>query len=156
MNDTKPWYTSKTVWASLATILVSILGIFKRSVDPHFVDDFSSWAVSASTLIALYGRLKATSKIASPAPPSSGLKILTVLCGSALLTTIAGCAAPNTAFVQAERSTYNAIAPEYSAYVETDGSLTSDQKTRRQRTLQTWDLSLRQQEGSPSSRPNSN
>ena len=52
MSDTKPWYTSKTVWAAAATILVGVLGLFKRGVDPHFVDDFSSWAVSASTLVS--------------------------------------------------------------------------------------------------------
>lgn len=157
MSDTKPWYTSKTVWAALATILVSVLGLFRRGVDPHFVEDFSGWAVSASTLvagaIALYGRVNATKRISPPSGPPSTLKVLAMLGGTVWLLSSSGCAAPDAAFVRAERATYDAVAPEYAGYVSADPGLTADQKARRQRTLQTWDLSLRQQEARASTRP---
>jgi len=39
---------------------------------------------------------------------------------------------------QAELDTYNAIAPEYSAYVEADPALTAEQKQRRLDTVETW------------------
>lgn len=57
-----------------------------------------------------------------------------------------GCATPKVAFVRSERATFNAIAPEYAAYVAADPALNGDQRDRRMRTLRTWDLSLRQQE----------
>lgn len=59
---------------------------------------------------------------------------------------LSGCAAPDRAFVRAERATYQAIAPEYTSYVDADERLSIEQKARRLRTVQTWDLSIRQQE----------
>jgi len=63
-------------------------------------------------------------------------------------TAFGGCAAPDASFVRAERATYNAIAPEYVGYVSSDPALSDEQKARRQRTIQTWDLSIRQHEQS--------
>jgi hypothetical protein len=40
--------------------------------------------------------------------------------------------------VQAERATYDAIAPEYRAYVLRDGDLQPVQKEIRMRTLDSW------------------
>jgi hypothetical protein len=59
---------------------------------------------------------------------------------------LCGCAAPDAAFVRGERATYHAIAPEYLNYVADDAALGDEQKARRQRTVQTWDLSIRQHE----------
>lgn len=39
-------------------------------------------------------------------------------------------------------SFYHAIAPEYSAYVQQDQSLTQDQKDRRHRTLEAWKATI--------------
>ena len=57
-----------------------------------------------------------------------------------------GCAMPGAAFVRAERATFDAIAPEYRAYVAADERLSPGQKDRRLRTVETWDLSIGQQE----------
>lgn len=47
------------------------------------------------------------------------------------------------AYVAADRATYNAIAPEYRAYVEADPALSAEQKARRERTIKAWDARLR-------------
>lgn len=48
------------------------------------------------------------------------------------------CATPDPTFVTASRATYEAIAPEYSAYVKADPALDAEQKARRLRTLDRW------------------
>lgn len=56
-----------------------------------------------------------------------------------LLLLLAGCAGgPDPTFVTASRATYEAIAPEYAAYVKADPALDAEQKARRQRTLDRW------------------
>ena len=42
----------------------------------------------------------------------------------------------------ADRATYNAIAPEYTKYVETDSALSLPQRQRRLRTLASWKARL--------------
>ena len=55
------------------------------------------------------------------------LVVLLFVCG--------GCVSPNT---QAELETFNAIAPEYTLYVEGDATLTAEQKQLRYDTVETW------------------
>jgi len=55
------------------------------------------------------------------------LAVALLLCG--------GCVSPNT---QAELETFNAIAPEYVIYVESDPELTQEQKQLRYDTVETW------------------
>jgi hypothetical protein len=59
----------------------------------------------------------------------------------------AGCAAltgesPAARYVTADKAVFNAVGPEYSAYVTADPRLTPEQKARRQRTLGTWRLRI--------------
>ena len=61
--------------------------------------------------------------------PLSGL-LLTWLC--------AGCSGLDARYVRADRLTYEAIAPEYQAYVTRDEGLSEDQRARRLRTLAAW------------------
>ena len=42
----------------------------------------------------------------------------------------------------ADRATYDAVAPEYAAYVANDATLSDEQRARRDRTVQTWRLRL--------------
>ena len=58
-----------------------------------------------------------------------------------------GCAGPAESFVKAERAMHDAIAPEHRKYVEADDNLSDEQKARRLRTLDSWDLLLRKAEG---------
>lgn len=51
------------------------------------------------------------------------------------------------AYVAADRATFEAVAPEYRAYVEQDSVLDGAQKERRFRTLETWLVRLEAAEG---------
>lgn len=59
-----------------------------------------------------------------------------VLCS--LIPWLCSCASLDPLTVQAERATYDAIAPEYRAYVLRDGNLQPVQKEIRMRTLDSW------------------
>ena len=50
------------------------------------------------------------------------------------------------AYVEADRATYDAIAPEYLVYVVSDESLTPGEKERRARTLVSWQARLEEGE----------
>lgn len=66
-----------------------------------------------------------------------------VLCLLPLLVVMAGCESlknVSAAYVNADRATYEAIAPEYREYVANDPGLTPEQQQRRYRTIYTWKL----------------
>ena len=67
MNATKPWYLSRTIWASLITILISAAGLFGLRIsdaDGAAATDLILQAVTAvSGLVAIFGRLSATDRI---------------------------------------------------------------------------------------------
>lgn len=45
-------------------------------------------------------------------------------------------------YVAADRATFDAIAPEYRSYIESDPKLDEEQKARRRRTIDSWKLRL--------------
>lgn len=53
-----------------------------------------------------------------------------------------GVQAPGGAYVAADRATYEALAPEYAAYVAADPALADDDRARRTHALQTWRLRI--------------
>jgi hypothetical protein len=67
-----------------------------------------------------------------------------------LLFTVTGC--PSTGdiiradYVAADRATYEAIGPRYREYVNADPDLDNEEKRRRNRTVDTWNLRLDQAE----------
>lgn len=67
MTEMKPWYLSRTIWASLITVAVSLAGM--AGLPPGGFDDagLADAVVQALTaisgLIALFGRLSATDRI---------------------------------------------------------------------------------------------
>lgn len=67
MTTTKPWYFSRTIWASAVTIAVSVgglVGLPVANIDGGAVTDSLLQALTAvSGLIALFGRMSATSRI---------------------------------------------------------------------------------------------
>ncbi|MGD9727795.1 MAG: hypothetical protein AB7L09_00080 [Nitrospira sp.] len=61
----------------------------------------------------------------------------------------AGCATTEIVqndYVEADRATYEAVAPSYLQYVQGDSALSKEEKTRRERTIKTWRLRLEQAE----------
>ena len=67
MTDSKPWYLSRTIWASLITIATAaagILGVPVAGIDNAALTDTLLQAVTAvSGLVAIFGRLGAQSRI---------------------------------------------------------------------------------------------
>lgn len=67
MDDTKPWYLSRTIWASLVTVVTAaagLIGVPVAGIDNQALTDAILQAVSAiSGLVAIFGRLSATDKI---------------------------------------------------------------------------------------------
>jgi len=157
MQDAKPWYLSAGVWGAAVTLVGSALSLLKFKLDPALLDDLRDWVLSLVTLlgggVALYGRIRATRRVALAAPPTdpaaksqnwrmnlAGPAALLLL-PAALLSHAAGCASlesPAAAYVAADRATYEAVAPEYAQYVSADPSLDDEQRQRRGRTLETW------------------
>ena len=67
MTTTKPWYLSRTIWASAVTIAVSLgglVGLPLGDIDGGaLTDSLLQVLTAASGLIALFGRMGATSRI---------------------------------------------------------------------------------------------
>ena len=67
MSDIKPWYLSRTIWASLITIVTAaagILGVPVAGLDNSALTDTLLQAVTAiSGLVAIFGRLGARDRI---------------------------------------------------------------------------------------------
>lgn len=70
--------------------------------------------------------------------------------GASIVLSICGCGTTGAViradYVQADRATYEAIAPEYLRYVQADSALDAEERIRRERTLTTWRLRLEQAE----------
>ncbi len=67
MTNTKPWYTSKTIWGSLIAMIAGISGAFgfelDASIQTGLVDGVLKVVAAAGSLLAIYGRLSATNAI---------------------------------------------------------------------------------------------
>ena len=67
MTASKPWYLSRTIWASIVTVLsgaAGIAGLPIDGLDGQALTDTLLQAISAvSGLIAIFGRLSAKHKI---------------------------------------------------------------------------------------------
>jgi 4-amino-4-deoxy-L-arabinose transferase-like glycosyltransferase len=141
--DPKPWYASTGVWGAAVTLGGSLLALMKVQLDPQLLDDVRQWVLSLVTLIgggvALWGRIRATRRIGKPARAATLGMIFIGACGLAISS--AGCATTlDGAFARADRATFDAVAPEYAAYVASDPWLTTEQRERRQRTVELWRL----------------
>ncbi len=67
MTTAKPWYLSKTIWASLVTVLMSLGSLFGLPdgiIDNEALADAIIQAITALTgLAAIFGRVTAAQKI---------------------------------------------------------------------------------------------
>ena len=67
MTDSKPWYLSRTIWASLITIVTAaagIMGVPVAGIDNAALTDTLLQAITAiSGLVAIFGRLGASARI---------------------------------------------------------------------------------------------
>ncbi len=67
MIEDKPWYLSRTVWAGLVALFISLAGAFglvSETVDQGALTDILlQLATAIAGLIAVFGRIGATSRI---------------------------------------------------------------------------------------------
>jgi len=67
MNNEKPWYLSKTIWASIVTILLSCSSFFHISTDSidqgSLTDTIIEFVTALSGIVALFGRVSARTLI---------------------------------------------------------------------------------------------
>ena len=67
MSNEKPWYLSKTIWASIVTILLSCSSFFHISADSidqgSLTDTIIEFVTALSGIVALFGRVSATTLI---------------------------------------------------------------------------------------------
>ncbi len=67
MDEQKPWYLSKTIWASIVTIFLSCSGFFNSSLEhidqAALTDTIIQFMTALSGIVALFGRVSATSLI---------------------------------------------------------------------------------------------
>lgn len=67
MTDSKPWYLSRTIWASLVTIVLAaagMVGLPVAGIDNTALTETLLQAITAvSGLVAIFGRLGANSRI---------------------------------------------------------------------------------------------
>ncbi len=68
MNSVKPWYLSKTILASIITIIMSVGGLFGLPTglvdNAALADTFMQAITALMGLVAIMGRLTASKKIA--------------------------------------------------------------------------------------------
>ncbi|WP_028033352.1 hypothetical protein [Chelativorans sp. J32] len=67
MVETKPWYLSRTIWASVVTVAAAVGSLFGLPVeqfdDPAVVETLLQAITAISGLFAIFGRLAADSRI---------------------------------------------------------------------------------------------
>ncbi|MBS3650791.1 hypothetical protein KEU06_19450 [Pseudaminobacter sp. 19-2017] len=67
MTSVKPWYSSRTVWAAIVTVLMALCGLFGVPLDGFHESEMADALLQAATaiagIVALIGRLVAKSRI---------------------------------------------------------------------------------------------
>lgn len=67
MQTTKPWYLSKTIWASIVTVATGLGGLFglpTGGIDNAALTETILQVIAASSgLVAIFGRLSAQQRI---------------------------------------------------------------------------------------------
>ena len=67
MAPVKPWYASRTIWASIVAVLASVAGLVGAEVEPDdaalLTDSIMNVVAAAGAIIAVIGRVVARSRI---------------------------------------------------------------------------------------------
>ncbi len=73
MIDEKPWWQSRTIWASLVAVIAVVLGYFGYDIGGEdqagLVEAISSGVAIVGSLIAIITRIGATKTISTPSKP---------------------------------------------------------------------------------------
>lgn len=67
MDDIKPWYLSRTIWASIVSLVVAVLGLLGYTVDlasqSALTDAIFQAVIAFAGVVAIWGRLSARNRI---------------------------------------------------------------------------------------------
>ena len=67
MDASKPWYLSRTIWASLVTVALSLAGLAGLSVEdvdgPALADGLLQAVTAICGIVAILSRVRATDRI---------------------------------------------------------------------------------------------
>ncbi len=67
MNESKPWYLSRTIWASVITVMAATAGLIGLSVDDAdqtvLTDTILQVVTGLAGIVAIVARLSATDRI---------------------------------------------------------------------------------------------
>jgi len=67
MDNNQVWYTSRTIWAGIVTVIASLLSVFHVNLGVEaqagLVDGVLAVVTAVSGAYAIYGRVKADTKI---------------------------------------------------------------------------------------------
>lgn len=92
MESTKQWYKSKTIWASLVTVVIGLLATFGaidlEGEQDSIVDSIMQIVTLVSGIVALIGRVRAKSKISGN---SGGSYVLILLICMTIAFGVGGC-----------------------------------------------------------------
>lgn len=164
MHLTSAWKTSE-FWLTL--LMLALAAVATLAPVDYTPLSLRIVAVLAAALgLCVYARSRAalritliTSKIARRTAPATqstetkwalsniakpSLNLIALGALGALMLGGLGACSPTSAYVAADQATYNAVAPEYENYVHADPALSADQKARRDRTVQSWQLRINQ------------
>lgn len=67
MQETKPWYLSKTIWAAVVSVLATIATFFGYPTDEALRQSITNgilqFVAALAGMVAIFGRLAASTKI---------------------------------------------------------------------------------------------
>jgi hypothetical protein len=67
MNNTKPWWQSKTVWASIMAMLAGMASLAGVSLDATLQDELANLITAAAEVasgaVAIFGRVQAQAQL---------------------------------------------------------------------------------------------
>ncbi|MEX6505612.1 hypothetical protein [Jiella sp. M17.18] len=67
MDETKPWYQSRTIWGGVVALIAASAGYFGYDLDPGAHEALTNALISGAgavgAVVAIYGRLAAKSTI---------------------------------------------------------------------------------------------
>lgn len=107
MDETKPWYLSRTIIGALVSLLCTVGGTVGLSVVPELQGDITEWLLAAGGLVGgaltIYGRIKASKAIGKGGTVAAKLAVAFLLLGGVALGGPMACA--NLELRQAEAAT---------------------------------------------------
>lgn len=117
MNDPKPWWASKTIWAGIAALVLGVLNSLHYALDADLSASLADWLQAVGEIlagaVAIGGRIAATRKIGAAQQGQSSLRAAPpmLLAGGLILALLgSACAALSRPSIAADAARRDALA----------------------------------------------